>query len=349
MSREQIIGFEDGGTGLISSPNGLTTGSVISTSGTDFDGNYCLDISGTTDYVQYLFKGNQSEYHLSFLATLTPSLGDRQGLCIVQTMGLDTLSVVVDWMTESYGTVKAYFNNTLVSTSGTTVPASEVLRFYFYMKSADSGGRIVAKVSSWYDNNATLDNVTLVDYTGDTRLAGLSSFYAVYIGKFTVVGPSIVYSGMYIDNLIIDTNTEINDSHICALVPSGAGTHTNWTPSAGNNYACVDEIPESILDYNSNGNTAIMDTFLVSAMPESGVTIKCIQVQTTAEKEGTPTAKYLQQRIQLGALYGYAGDYYEPTEDPISFSYCWTQNPKTSTNWAEEDLSELEIGYLSFT
>jgi len=52
-----------------------------------------------------------------------------------------------------------------------------------------------------------------------------------------------------IDNLIVDNAGWIGQTRIQGLAVSGAGTTTQFDPSTGSNYECVNEVPYSDTDY----------------------------------------------------------------------------------------------------
>lgn len=103
----------------------------------------------------------------------------------------------------------------------------------------------------------------------------------------------------YFDDLYIcdgtgsSHNTFLGDCKVMALVPSGAGASTQWTPSAGANYECVDDAtPDSDTTYVSSATAGHKDTYALGDLSGSG-TILGVQSSYFARKDdaGSRTVK----------------------------------------------------------
>lgn len=192
-----------------------------------------------------------------------------------------------------------------------------------WYKPHDSTGRFVVKVGG----------ITDIDYTGDTTEGG------------TTIDQIQLSIGHY-DNFIVDSAAWIGDTRIQAIVPSGAGTTTEWDPSAGSNYECVDERPYSDTDYVSTNVNDETDTYAFGNLTGSISSIKCVQVQARAAKEGasTPTNIALVARP--------ASTDYASGDKALSTSYgslfnIWETDPETTSAWIESGVNASEFGVKS--
>lgn len=138
--------------------------------------------------------------------------------------------------------------------------------------------------------------------------------------------------------------------------PDAAGDETNLTPSAGNNYACVDEW---IVDGNTHdGDTTVVfnstdadqnwkrDLYNVGATSGSGAITK-ISVKAYCKWEETGTSPGTPQ-VKLSVKPS-GGSVDEKTAQALTTSYVlydddWTVNPADSEAWEWADLADLQVG-----
>lgn len=115
--------------------------------------------------------------------------------------------------------------------------------------------------------------------------------------------------------------------------------------SDGFNWTCVDEIPNSDSDYVSSGTIGTSDLYNASNLTGSVSSIKCVQVQARAWKEGTnpPPAIQLAVRTNGETKYSSANVL---TNSPTAVSKVWQLNPSGSgTNtWTPAEVNSIEIG-----
>ena len=198
---------------------------------------------------------------------------------------------------------------------------------------ADSGGRVEVKI----------DNVSDIDFTGDTKEGTSTQFNKVRLGY---CGLAAYTSYAYFDNLIMDDAAWIGDLRIQAVVPTAAGNATGWTPSAGSNYACVDEIPASDTDYNSIDANGVVDTFVMGNLAGNIDSVKAVQVQSRTRTEGSPTPTNLNLAIRSGGTTYYSGDKSVPSTEK-GLREIWVTDPATSVAWLESGVNAIEAGVRS--
>jgi hypothetical protein len=200
-----------------------------------------------------------------------------------------------------------------------------------YVLIANENGRAVVK----------LNGVTDIDYTGDIQESATSNqmdrIRFGYCGYLTSI---------YVDDIIVDDATFPGDTRIQKITVNGTGTTTDWSPSAGANYECVDEIPADDTDYVYTNTVNLIDLYNVSSLVGEVESVKCIQVQARAKKEGLSTP----QNLQLGVKSGITNDFGSSQaleSDYKNFAELWEVNPATSSAWTKAEIDDLEIGIKS--
>jgi len=170
-----------------------------------------------------------------------------------------------------------------------------------------------------------------------------------YVGAYRIrwVNPLLTW---YDDHYVLDTtgsapnNDFLGDRRIDKALVNGAGTHTDFTPSAGANYQNVDEIPaDGDTTYNYSGTVNNQDSYALANLTALGTTINGIRQQAQVRKDDAGTRKcYLQQRSGTT-------DYNVGSEIILNDVYkthnriCET-DPNTSAAWTESGINALEVG-----
>jgi hypothetical protein len=138
-------------------------------------------------------------------------------------------------------------------------------------------------------------------------------------------------------------NDFLGDVTVTALYPSGAGTTSGWTPSAGSNYQNVDETPANDdTDYNSTATLNAKDTYAMQDCA-AGADIRAVQILAAVRKgaEGPGQVKLVTRSSSTdydGAAQGIGG---------TSYSYVREireTDPATAAAWSESGWNAVEIG-----
>jgi len=329
MAREFIDGFESGGLGLWNVTIAGGKPVIISTSGLDMDGSYCVDMNtGSSAYLQRGMVAASEKYFAFRYRPANSSAGIliwvyKDATCIGH---LRRYTVT--------GVVQAYVGTSSLVASG-TIPMSinTTHRIELYYKIADSGGRIVVKI------NGVID----IDFTGDTKPGADTTMNSVYLGGVPAMAPYC-----YFDNLVIDDAAYPGNTRIQGIVPTGAGNLTQWTPSAGSNWDCVEEVPPSDTDYVSINSVDQVDLYGMGSLVGSIGSIQCVQVQARCVKEGTPTPQNIQLAVRSGGTNYFSGNKAVPT---VVGAVCnlWAVNPNTSNPWTQSGVDDMEAGIKSVT
>lgn len=148
----------------------------------------------------------------------------------------------------------------------------------------------------------------------------------------------------FFDDLWVNNDGALlGDLRVEALYPTGAGSTTAWTASAGSNWQCVDENPPTDdTDYVSTTVPGPVDTYQMGNLSSTPSTISAVQVSVLARKidAGTRTLQpvvhsggvdYLGDLASLGTSYAYA-------------STVWEQNPAGPAAWTPTTVNALEAG-----
>jgi hypothetical protein len=325
MARIFIDGFESGGDDLWDAESNAT---VVSSAGLDMDGDYCLDLNAGTEYLQKDITADD-EMYFAFLYRVT---NDASGRAILVLLKDSTVLVQI----KRNGTskkIEVTRGATVVDTGTHSLSINTTYLIEIHIKIADSGGAIDVKV----------DGVSDITFSGDTKVGADTQFNSVYLGY---VASTFMQAHCYFDNFIMDDAAWIGDTKIQAILPTGAGTTTGWTPSAGSNYACVDERPASDADYVSIDAVDTVDTYAAGDMTGTISSVKCVQVQSRSETDGAPTPTNLQLAVRSGGTDYFSSSHAVPA-GPAGLCNLWENNPADAAAWVEADVNAVEIGIKS--
>lgn len=200
-----------------------------------------------------------------------------------------TLQVYLKFNTDGSLSVINGAGTTLGTTSPGVVASPTVQHNYIEFKStiSDAAGTAVVRV-----NGTTVLNLSSVDTKNSANA------YATQLIVFT----SLITNHLQIDDLYVcDTAGSVNndflgDVRIECIRPSGAGTTTNFTPSAGSNYQCVDENPANDdTDYVSSTTVGHKDLYAFGDLSSSVGSVLAVVVNTVDRKDdaGSRTQSHL--------------------------------------------------------
>jgi hypothetical protein len=188
-----------------------------------------------------------------------------------------------------------------------------------------------------------VNGVDEIMYTGNTIAAGYSTISNFYIFAS--------YTDTWIDDLIFnDTTGSINNSwmggvKIVGLRPIGPGSSTQWTPSTGANWQCVDEAPISEADYVASDIAGALDLYDLASLPDGvclNVSFLGLKVFNGVSRTGL-TVSYIQNAMRTNSVNTYSSIYNVSTVMQVQ-SVLWDLNPITGTTWTYTDINALESG-----
>jgi len=241
------------------------------------------------------------------------------------------------------GRIRYYGNNVGLSKYSDFMTTGEVMRVEMYIQrqtytpptplgagTSNNDGRVIVKVN----------NVIIIDETGKT--VG----YNYPIDIFGVSGEWNQW-----DDAILTVDDWPGNVRIQGGVPNEAGSSTEWDPSTGNNFECVNEVPPSDTDFNSTNVSDELDMYGMTPLVETYPieSILGIQLSARAKLEGTATPKDLQLAILSGATYDYSSNK-QVEDDTYKWpSQVWSLNPATGKPFTPAEINSLQIGIKSKT
>jgi hypothetical protein len=182
--------------------------------------------------------------------------------------------------------------------------------------------------------------------TGDTQNSATATIGAITFCYSSETGAGDDY---YDDIYICDDSGTVNnnfmgDCRVDAIVPDGAGYSTQWTPSAGSNYQCVDETPENTSDYVSATVLDSIDSYTMGNLP-AGVTgdICGILLSTYAKRADTGIPTKIKPFVRTNST-DFLGTERELSNVWAAYPEIWEQNPDTAAAWSIAEINALETG-----
>jgi hypothetical protein len=195
-----------------------------------------------------------------------------------------------------------------------------------------------------------LDEQLLMDYSGDTYYTGGSSTGYCEIRLKDDYANGSQYNELD-DMYLADTEgTENNDFlgnvRIDTIHPNGAGNYTQLTPSAGNNYECVDETGYSSSDYVEGANAGEKDSYTYGSVPTDldDTGIYALQIRQNCKRTAPATNIKIDPFLRTGST-----DYSQTAQD-LSDGFTEKQgdivieDPSDSNPWTQAKINACEFG-----
>lgn len=325
MARIFIDGFENNsmefwsvaGNNYIASSSGVP----------GFKGNYCMRIY-QNGYALKTLSTPLASMKMAFKIQKIFSGGyDRDLVRFLDSADNTCLSLIFNNISHKLEARLGSYNGTLLASGNTVFNSGETRHIEIAYAPLNSGGILTVRFGG----------VNELTYTGDTT-AGLENITKIIFGTAS----SDYGVDMFLDDVVIDNTNWIGNTYIQKGQVSGAGTTTQFTPSAGANYQCIDEIPYSDTDYNSSNTVGHIDTFPITAITGAIISVKSVQLEARIAYEGTPT------HIQLGCRSGgvnYFADDFLPILSFRKVSKILELNPDGNIEWTKSAVNAMEIGY----
>lgn len=319
MARVFIDGFESGSLQLWEAVVGASIISALS----GMDGNYCVDCYGTAQ--KYIKKNISalSEVYIAFrfIPKLTSRfLGFYNGTTLLAKLQISG----------NGGYVQAYRGTTLIATGSTVINYDSAYLFEVKYTPHGTTGDFKVKV------NGILD----IDFSGNTTPGATSVDGIMLSNNDGNIAPG------YFDNVVIDDANFPGNTRIQAIKPTASGNSTQWTPDTGSNWDRVDEVPPSDTDYNWCNQANLVDLFTFGDLQGQVDTVKCVQVQARAFRNGDPMPTKLQLGVRSGGN-NYFGSSLDVTTSAKGLAAIWEADPATSQAWTVNGVNSAEFGYKS--
>lgn len=137
-------------------------------------------------------------------------------------------------------------------------------------------------------------------------------------------------------------NDFLGDVRIESIYPDGAGNYTQWTPSTGNNWDCVDETPPSESDYVYSITADQIDSYTHGSVTPTSGAIKAVAVWLYNHKDdaGLRTIQAMARHSSSDAF----GDSKSVSDTWRYEGHIFEVNPSTSTDWTISEVNAAEFG-----
>ena len=155
------------------------------------------------------------------------------------------------------------------------------------------------------------------------------------------------FDDIYIlDSLGTKNNDFLGDIRVDSIRPNGAGNYSQLTPSAGNNYECVDEDPFDDTDYVEGANAGEIDSYAYGSVPTEldDAAIFGIQLRNQAIRTAESDNIKIKGLLRTGST-----DYKETTGQSLSDIVksnvvIWEDDPSDSNIWTQAKINACEFG-----
>ncbi len=226
---------------------------------------------------------------------------------------------------------------TLLAT-GTTVIANNV---WFYIEVSVTISSTVGEVHVRLNGQSTDE----VAFTGNTKNGGTNTT----VDRVSI-GNSGINGGYFADFYVLDgtgaaNNNFLGDVAVRTLSPTGNGTFSQLTNSAGNstnNYTYVNEHGYSGANYTGSATTGLRDTYAMADLPAGVSSVYGVQVVGYMAKSDASAGSAKLVLRSGGSLF------YDATR-ALSTSYqsyyaLYESDPATSIPWSISGVNGLETG-----
>ena len=230
-------------------------------------------------------------------------------------------------------------NGTLLVSSGDAVLPQST---WFYVEGKIHFDDTVGSVEIRINGKPVID-ISGVDTRNGTSLP--NTFHIGGIGYNISVGAgNQKFDDIYVcDDSGTFANDFLGDVAVMNLKPNGAGANTNWTPSAGSNYECVNDLYIDTADYVSSTASGIYDTYSFDNLSVISGAVHGVQMTAYTWKTN---AGFKKSRFAIrpdtttydGNVLHYLQDSGTYVQEIVSL------NPETSSQWTIAEVNSAELG-----
>lgn len=219
-----------------------------------------------------------------------------------------------------------------------------------------SGFGFSVQTERFFEVKVTIDNsagVVTIKSSGSEVLSltsqdtqqSVNAYFNVYSLRGGNSGCALRVDDFYFCDLTGTKNNDfLGDIRVDVLRPNGAGTYTDFTPSAGSNYQNVDETyPDDDTTYNDGASVGNQDSYALGDLSSpTGTTIHGVKSQITVRKTdaGTMQAKLLTRAGTTDDL----GDAITLSDSFTTHIKIFEDNPDDSADWEDADINGMEVG-----
>jgi len=225
----------------------------------------------------------------------------------------------------------------------------ELIDFILYELNTWNYFEIKVKIGDGTDGHivARLNEQELINWTGDNYHLGTTGLQVSRFNIFFKQYWHIQIDDMYFAGSNGSYNNDfLGDIRVDVIHPNGAGNHTDFIPSAGNNYECVDEVIIDESDYIEGGNVGEIDSYSYPDVPTDidNAGIFAVDLRTISQRTATS------DNIKIDGLIRTGSTDYNASAD-LSLSDSWSnknfifeRDPSDSNPWTQAKINACEFG-----
>lgn len=190
-----------------------------------------------------------------------------------------------------------------------------------------------------------INGVTEISLTNqDTKVGSATTAEGVRFWGVSTLNNNYTFDDIYVcDDSGSANNDFLGSIHVDGILPNAAGDSTDFTPSAGDNYAAVDDDPQDDdTTYVEDSTSSNRDLYNYEAM-SSVSTILGVMVNTTGrETDGTNFT--LVTVVQSDTTVDTDAGTVLGTTSYTTVTWVIEQDPDTSSAWTESGINAAQFG-----
>lgn len=230
-------------------------------------------------------------------------------------------------------------NNLAVYTNGNFIAAGTATilnNTWYYIEAKvfidNTTGSVEVRVNGVTDINLT--NI-------DTQVTGSNT---VNTFKWQVYAQASYFDDIYIcDTTGAVNNDFLGDNRVEAIMPTGAGANTDWTPLTPPNFSEVNEIPpDGDTSYVSSNTPGNVDTYAFGNLTGITTGIKGLQVNILNRKDDAGSRE-IAPVVRSGGT-DYTGNTFAVLDNYSTAVQVYEEDPDTSAAWLVAGVNAAEFG-----
>lgn len=194
-----------------------------------------------------------------------------------------------------------------------------------------------------------IDGVTVIDYTGNTKNGGTNN--SIDGLRFGGTNNNMHFDDLWVCDSVDATasqgranNDWLGDLKISALLPTAAGDLTQFTPSTGANWSCVDEPVINTTDYVTSTAAGQRDLYQLADLPAGSANVYGVRVSTWSQKTDAGLMGVTHLVKENGVVTGDAAPRALSTTFGGTSSTTWWRRPSDNALWTPTDINALQAG-----
>lgn len=220
---------------------------------------------------------------------------------------------------------------------------------------SSSPRKLLPNIWQYIEVKATIHNLTgLIEvrvggvvwatYTGNTRATSNNYANRIRLNDGFNATLTTDWDDLYIcDGQGSVNNDYLGEGRVDSVLPSGVGTYSEWTPSAGLNYQNVDENPANDdADYNSSATAGQRDSYGMADIGAVSGVVKGVAVRMTVGKDDLGS-RNVQSLVRSGSTDA-VGASQGLIEGYRMYNQIVEQDPATSAPWTVAGVNAAEFG-----